>query len=64
MANFLLAYLLLLLLGICMNPSINPISCTLPWKNGWEIVSSEIVVVVVVVVQEILVSCTKCVITM
>jgi hypothetical protein len=60
MANFLLAYLLLLLLGICMNPSINPISCTLPWKIGWEIVSSEIVVVV----QEILVSCTKCVITM
>jgi hypothetical protein len=41
MANFLLAYLLLLLLGICMNPSINPISCTLPWKIGWEIVSSE-----------------------
>ncbi len=63
MANFLLAYLLLLLLGICMNPSINPISCTLPWKIGWEIVSSEIVVVVVVV-QEILVLCTKCVITM
>lgn len=62
MANFLLAYLLLLLLGICMNPSINPISCALPWKIGWEIVSSEIVVVVVV--QEILVSCTKCVITM
>jgi len=62
MANFLLAYLLLLLLGICMNPSINPISCTLPWKIGWEIVSSEIVVVVLV--QEILVLCTKCVITM
>jgi hypothetical protein len=64
MANFLLAYLLLLLLGICMNPSINPISCTLPWKIGWEIMSSEIVVVVVVVLQESLVSCTKCVITM
>lgn len=62
MANFLLAYLLLLLLGICMNPSINPISCTLPWKIGWEIVSSEIVVVVLV--QEILVLWTKCVITM
>jgi hypothetical protein len=60
MANFLLAHLLGLLLGICMNPSINHISCILPWKIGWEIVSSEIVVVV----QEILVSCTKCVITM
>jgi hypothetical protein len=62
MANFLLAYLLLLLLGICMNPSINPISSTLPWKIGWEIVNSEIVVVVGL--QEILVSCTKCAITM
>jgi hypothetical protein len=41
MANFLLAYLLLLLLGICMNPSINPISCTLPWKIGWEIVAQK-----------------------